>query len=367
MCYKLLVALLLALVFLQYVYTSLGGTGYLYSQGSAPLGNLGSVMGNSTSTTNSVKHAPLFPPVTSIDSLAGNSDYRKDVKNLTAWIFSQITPVNSAQPIELCPLVPPNLVGVLGAFKDGGSLSDVESRIGDTLLPGGQWRPSGCKARDKVAIIVPYRDRVEQLSVFLANMHPYLQRQLIDYGIFIIEQAGIGDFNRAMLLNVGFVEALGLREFDCFIFHDVDLLPEDDRNLYTCPDQPRHMSVAVDVFNYRLPYSDIFGGVSAMTKEQFEKVNGFSNMFWGWGGEDDDMATRIKVAGYHITRYPVSIARYTMLPHTKQKANPKRFENLYNGKKRIKIDGLNSLQYRRVEMRLSKLFTWVLVELAKTN
>lgn len=58
-------------------------------------------------------------------------------------------------------------------------------------------------------------------------------------------------FNRAMLMNVGFVEALKFREFDCFIFHDVDLLPEDDRNLYTCPDQPRHMSVAVDSMKYR--------------------------------------------------------------------------------------------------------------------
>lgn len=38
-----------------------------------------------------------------------------------------------------------------------------------------------------------------------------------------------------------------------------------------------------------LPYEDIFGGVSALTKEQFINVNGFSNEFWGWGGEDDDM------------------------------------------------------------------------------
>ena len=52
-------------------------------------------------------------------------------------------------------------------------------------------------------------------------------------------------------MNVGFVEALKLYNYDCFIFHDVDLLPEDDRNLYTCPEQPRHMSVAVDVLNYK--------------------------------------------------------------------------------------------------------------------
>lgn len=52
-------------------------------------------------------------------------------------------------------------------------------------------------------------------------------------------------------MNVGFVEAMKIRPFDCFIFHDVDLLPEDDRNIYSCPDQPRHMSVAVDIFRYK--------------------------------------------------------------------------------------------------------------------
>lgn len=42
----------------------------------------------------------------------------------------------------------------------------------------------------------------------------------------------------------------------------------------------------------RLPYSEFFGGVSGLTVEQFQKINGFPNAFWGWGGEDDDLWNR---------------------------------------------------------------------------
>lgn len=41
-----------------------------------------------------------------------------------------------------------------------------------------------------------------------------------------------------------------------------------------------------------LPYNEFFGGVSGLTVEQFKKINGFPNAFWGWGGEDDDLWNR---------------------------------------------------------------------------
>lgn len=62
---------------------------------------------------------------------------------------------------------------------------------------------------------------------------------------------GKGTFNRAMLLNIGALEAVKLYSFQCFVFHDIDLLPEDDRNLYSCPQQPRHMSVAINTMGYK--------------------------------------------------------------------------------------------------------------------
>lgn len=63
----------------------------------------------------------------------------------------------------------------------------------------------------------------------------------------------LGDFrfNRASLFNVGFRESDRVAHFDCFIFHDVDLLPEDDRLPYRCGKQPIHLSVSVDTHNYK--------------------------------------------------------------------------------------------------------------------
>ncbi|XP_054721966.1 beta-1,4-N-acetylgalactosaminyltransferase bre-4-like [Uloborus diversus] len=253
-------------------------------------------------------------------------------------------------------------VGRLKVLTDAPSFEELEKMFSN-LDPGGRYKPPTCTSRSKIALIIPYRDRETHLRMFLHNMHPMLQRQMLDYGIYVIEESGDSKFNRAMLMNIGYVEALKQYDYDCFIFHDVDLIPEDDRNLYSCPEQPRHMSVAINTMNYRLPYKDIFGGVSALTKKHMETVNGFSNEFWGWGGEDDDMANRIKFHGLQILRYKANIARYTMLKHKKDDPNPDRYNKLYKGKSRFKKDGLSNLKYKRLDIVLKKLYTWVLVEI----
>ncbi|XP_037079933.1 beta-1,4-N-acetylgalactosaminyltransferase bre-4-like [Pollicipes pollicipes] len=233
------------------------------------------------------------------------------------------------------------------------------------LQPGGRYQPANCVARHRVAIIVPYRDREEHLRMFLYHMHPVLQRQQLDYGIFVVEQAGSDAFNRASLLNAGAMESLKQHDFQCFVFHDVDLLMEDDRNLYTCPQQPRHMSVAVDSMHYKLAYPQLFGGVSAVNREQFELVNGFSNQYWGWGGEDDDMYNRLTFHHLYIARYPANIARYKMVKHKHAKVNPKRFDLLRKGKKRFTTDGLSSLEYQVKDVSLEKLYTRVLIDFSR--
>jgi GT2 family glycosyltransferase len=123
------------------------------------------------------------------------------------------------------------------------------------------------------------------------------------------------------------------------------------------------MSVAIDKFKYKLHYVSLFGGVSALTEEQFLKVNGFSNVFFGWGGEDDDMYNRLINSGYKISRYSKTIARYKMIKHKADVPNPERYRKLYSGKKRFKTDGINSIVYKLMDLVLEKLFTWILVEI----
>ncbi|XP_019623014.1 PREDICTED: beta-1,4-galactosyltransferase 1-like [Branchiostoma belcheri] len=262
-----------------------------------------------------------------------------------------------------CPhiLVGPLIVDVKGVSK----FRDIAKKNPE-VRPGGRWNPPYCKSRHKVAVIVPYRDREQHLRIFLKHMHPVLKRQQLDYGIYIVEQYGEPKFNRAMLFNIGFKEALKEYDYDCFIFHDVDLIPEDDRNIYSCPDTPKHMSVAVDEMNYKLPYDGIFGGICALSTVHFQRVNGFSNSFWGWGGEDDDMANRLTAHSLYVMRPPAEIARYKMIPHRKAKPSPDRIQKLKTGRDRYGTDGLNSLEYELLALSHQPLFTYIAAKLERT-
>ena len=72
--------------------------------------------------------------------------------------------------------------------KESVEWSQVESEIGTKLLKGGHFKPSFCVPINKVAFLIPFRDRDEHLRIFLYHMHPFLQRQGIEYKMYIINQ-----------------------------------------------------------------------------------------------------------------------------------------------------------------------------------
>ncbi|KAM4609555.1 beta-1,4-galactosyltransferase 3-like, partial [Discoglossus pictus] len=179
--------------------------------------------------------------------------------------------------------------------------------------------------------------------------------------------AGNATFNRAKLLNIGVREALRLNDWDCVILHDVDLVPENDFNLYICDeDSPKHLASAMDKFMYSLPYWTYFGGVSAVTPEQYMKMNGFPNTYWGWGGEDDDIALRIRLSGMSITRTLPSIGRYKMVQHERDvgnEENGKRHDLLRTTRKTWREDGMNSLVFKLLSRKETPLYTNITVDL----
>ncbi|KAL3085014.1 hypothetical protein niasHS_010083 [Heterodera schachtii] len=284
-------------------------------------------------------------------------------------LFFAVPPRHSVADLPACADHPPGLIGPIPVWMDGPGFETL-NKLYPRVRQGGHNWPDACVARHRVAIIIPYRDREAHLRIFLHNLHFLLSKQQMDYTIFVVEQATNQTFNRAKLMNVGFVEASRLYDWQCFVFHDVDLLPEDDRNLYSCPEHPRHMSVAVDKFDYTLPYAQIFGGATAMTRKQFERVNGYSNDYWGWGGEDDDISYRLAYAGFKISRYPAKIARYKMVKHEHDGMNPSndcRWELLDKTKKRWRQDGLSNLNYTLLSTTFHRMYTNFVVDLLEDD
>jgi hypothetical protein len=125
-------------------------------------------------------------------------------------------------------------------------------------------------------------------------MSDYLTKNKIDHNIFIIEQDNAKQFNRGMLLNIGFKYALE-HKCDYVVFHDIDMLPLEVDYSYT--DKPLHLATNFLYENdekERDIFEEYFGGVTMFPVEDFKKINGYSNKYWAWGYEDDDLLLRCK-------------------------------------------------------------------------
>ena len=154
---------------------------------------------------------------------------------------------------------------------------------------------------DKLAIIVPFRDRQKHLDIFVPHMHEFLSDKGIDYTIFIAEQTDDRPFNYGKLCNIVVKEIS--EEYTYFCFHDIDMLPIDDSCDYAFPLEPTHLATKVQVHENKLPYPQYFGGVTLITREDFEEANGYSNEYWGYGFEDLDLLYRLKESGAYLEKF----------------------------------------------------------------
>lgn len=197
----------------------------------------------------------------------------------------------------------------------------------------------------KGCIIIPYRDREKHLNNFLENAPKKIN---VSLDIVVVEQSDTKLFNRAKLLNIGFCEKQN--DYDYFIFHDVDMIPFKNVD-YSYSEEICHLSRNVEQFNYKMPYETYLGGVLLFPKDKFLQVNGFSNDYWGWGQEDDNMYFRIISKNLKIVKRDIwynSLKHKPNYVHETFLKNVEISNSFQKDPSIIDKEGLSSLVYKKV-------------------
>ena len=101
---------------------------------------------------------------------------------------AMVTPTNPKERVTTNPV--PALGKYFPPDLSPTTVDEVETSFQHTGVTGGQWAPQDCQAKQRVAILVPYRNRLLHLPLFLRHMHSFLQRQRLSYTIYLIEQEG---------------------------------------------------------------------------------------------------------------------------------------------------------------------------------
>uniref|UniRef100_A0A6C0CNX1 Uncharacterized protein n=1 Tax=viral metagenome TaxID=1070528 RepID=A0A6C0CNX1_9ZZZZ len=190
----------------------------------------------------------------------------------------------------------------------------------------------------KKIFIIPYRDRLQHKSIFLNQYKNLLEDQ--SYEMFFVHQLDTRPFNRGATKNIGFLHAKKKYPDDykhiTFIFNDIDTLPFDKT---TC-DFNTKMGVVKHFFGFK----QTLGGIVAIKGNDFERINGFPNI-WGWGYEDNALKNRwLKVKGKidYSQFYPYKDRSIVLLYHGEKKlyAQKETWDAFWkdNG-----LDGLNSI------------------------
>lgn len=193
-----------------------------------------------------------------------------------------------------------------------------------------------------MTIIVPYRNRQNQLQVFLKHMAAYLPQA----AIVVIEQAEGKPFNRAALLNAAYLETLP----DHFTAHDVDHLPLSVD--YTPTHGVTQLASSV------IQTHGFLGAVTMYDYTTFERAGGYHNDYYS-RGEDNECAHNLARLSIPVTeRFGV----FDLQPHPR--TGPEFIPWLWakSKQRRVVQDQLGQCKYKVIS-HTEKDYTHIKVEL----
>lgn len=210
--------------------------------------------------------------------------------------------------------------------KKDNTISDIKSiSNNDFKVHKVELKPEPKTSGINLAIIVPFRKndsqkRSWQLNKFISHMTEFIGKldEVLSYHIFVIEQSDDNrKFNKGKLYNCGFKIALRFAqkkssvenkfEFDSFIFHSVDLLPNGLEMGHYYSEKPTTVVHIGKCVERTIKNPKYFGGIVAFCRKHFELVDGYPNTFWGWNGSDEELLERVKSARLKISSTPYSL------------------------------------------------------------
>ncbi|KAG8538064.1 hypothetical protein GDO81_023362, partial [Engystomops pustulosus] len=77
---------------------------------------------------------------------------------------------------------------------------------------------------------------------------------------------------------------------------------------------------------------------------------------------------RIRLSGLSITRTPLNLGRYKMIPHDRDSGNEEnnyRYNQLQNTRRNWKDDGMNSLDFQLLSREKTELYTNITVDIGE--
>lgn len=215
----------------------------------------------------------------------------------------------------------------------------------------------------KLLIVIPYRNRQSHLDQVIPHLDYILGKQNIMHTIVVVEQNEGGLFNRGLLCNIGFYMYQDLCDYVCF--HDVDMICHNIDYSYSSEVTPL---VSSRTKNLKV-YDKYIGGITLFPKLLFIQVNGFSNNYWGWGAEDDDLYKRCLLNSLTIKRRDgVCKDLETVSNDTNRTNNPNYQANLSQLKllktiESISKDGLSNVNTFYIVNKITNYKSYIFVQI----
>jgi hypothetical protein len=147
----------------------------------------------------------------------------------------------------------------------------------------------------KLNVIIPIRNRDKELNEITDVLEDIFKKQNINATYYIVEQEQGTKFNKGKISNAAFIESIKDNFSDYYLFNDVDVWPENS-------DVIKYNINTDDIISHPYGQKHCLGCFFLTTKKTFRKINGYSNNYWGWGGEDTDLENRAQCKNVEIDR-----------------------------------------------------------------